>query len=98
VLPLCYHSGNLDGVLVFNNASVSNFLDTLEGSLVLVDTTQAGNAALVLGTRNAYSIDTGRLDYRPLIGRDHHSRPLHQRFLLRNTIRRASRKPDHIVS
>ena len=27
--------------------------------------------ALVFGTRNAYLIDTGRLDYKPLIGHDH---------------------------
>jgi hypothetical protein len=45
--------------------------------IVLVDTTQAGKMALVFGTRNAYLIDTGRLDYKPWIGRDHHGRPLH---------------------
>jgi hypothetical protein len=34
---------------------------------------QAGNMALVFGTRNADLIDTGRLDYKPLIGHDHQS-------------------------
>jgi hypothetical protein len=63
----------------YQNFWTRRLAEGLARIIVLVDTTQAGNMALVFGTRNAYSIDTGRLDYKPLIGRDHHrdGRPLH---------------------